>query len=332
MAPILIAGQGLAGSVLGWAFERAGIDFEIADPGHAEASSRVGAGIINPITGQRIVKSWDVDAQLPFALATYAAMEAAWDVSLVRHLRVRRLFREDAERRILEKKRARGDLDPYLGPCDEAGFWIEGAARVDTAALITAARRHWRTAGRLREERVDVAAALERRSLVILCHGAGVLHAEGAGGGLPWIGARGEILNLTAPGIDDGVIVNQGHWLLPVGGAAAKVGATYSRLDDVEPVLDGRAALVTSAQALLAGRAWAEGPVETGIRVATPDKHPIVGRDGAEPRIGYCNGLGSKGALLMPGLARQWVNHLTEGVPFASAVDAARFRRPGSEA
>jgi len=38
-------------------------------------------------------------------------------------------------------------------------------------------------------------------------------------------------------------------------------------------------------------------------------------------------GLGSKGALWAPGLARQWVNHLTEGVPFDPETDLNRFRR-----
>jgi hypothetical protein len=41
--------------------------------------------------------------------------------------------------------------------------------------------------------------------------------------------------------------------------------------------------------------------------------------------LGLLNGLGAKGALLAPILARQWINHLTEGVPFDPAIDVARF-------
>ena len=36
-------------------------------------------------------------------------------------------------------------------------------------------------------------------------------------------------------------------------------------------------------------------------------------------------GLGSKGVSLAPWLARQWWNHLSEGVPFDPEVDVARF-------
>ena len=59
--------------------------------------------------------------------------------------------------------------------------------------------------------------------------------------------------------------------------------------------------------------------------MTSPDKHPVVGRSPVDPRFGIFNGLGSKGALLAPGLARQWVNHLTEAVPFDPAVDVKRF-------
>ncbi|HYD83061.1 MAG TPA: hypothetical protein VEA63_03390, partial [Opitutus sp.] len=74
-ANLLIVGQGLAGTLLAWELERAGLTFEIADEGHGRAASRVAAGIINPITGQRLVKSWRVDALLPVARATFRAIE-----------------------------------------------------------------------------------------------------------------------------------------------------------------------------------------------------------------------------------------------------------------
>ena len=66
---------------------------------------------------------------------------------------------------------------------------------------------------------------------------------------------------------------------------------------------------------------------EVGLRMTSPDKHPVVGRSPGDPRLGIFNGLGSKGALLAPGLARQWVNHLTEAVPFDPAVDVRRFAK-----
>ena len=53
METVTIAGQGLAGTLLAWALERAGREFLIYDPGHEESASRVGAGLVNPVTGER---------------------------------------------------------------------------------------------------------------------------------------------------------------------------------------------------------------------------------------------------------------------------------------
>ena len=42
-APVQIVGQGIAGTMLGWACEQRGIEFRIIDRGHEQAASRVGA-------------------------------------------------------------------------------------------------------------------------------------------------------------------------------------------------------------------------------------------------------------------------------------------------
>ena len=41
--------------------------------------------------------------------------------------------------------------------------------------------------------------------------------------------AKGEILTLHAPQLSPGVILNRGHWVLPLADARAKVGATFDR-------------------------------------------------------------------------------------------------------
>ncbi|MCU0794130.1 MAG: hypothetical protein MUE42_15055, partial [Opitutaceae bacterium] len=92
--------------------------------------------------------------------------ESALRVVLVTPMRVRRFFHDERERRVFAEKTARGELAPYIGEADAAGFWIERAARVDTGLLIAAMRGRLRAAGRLREERVEAARERARRDLV----------------------------------------------------------------------------------------------------------------------------------------------------------------------
>ncbi len=352
-ATVLIVGQGLAGTLLGWAFERTGIDFAIVDAGHARAASRVGAGIINPITGQRIVKSWRVDEMRGPALVVYRELERELGVALVREMHVWRMFSDERERRIFAEKSVTGELAPFLGKGDGEGFWIEGAARVDTAALIAAMRARWLRMGKLEERMIEGLggrsllagesdAAGEQRSgrlqagsylselrakhdLVIFCSGATVPEAFAfASVAL----AKGEILNLrVGDGVATDVVRNRGHWLLPTSAGEAKVGATYELgFGDLEPSERARMELEKSAAELVPkGVAWEVTGQDVGVRVTLVDKHPIAGRAPTDAHLGIFNGLGSKGALLAPWIARQWVNHLTEAVPFDPAVDVRRF-------
>ncbi|MBL9209951.1 MAG: FAD-dependent oxidoreductase [Opitutaceae bacterium] len=328
---VLILGQGLAGTLLAWELERAGIGFRLVDCGHAGAATLAAAGIINPITGRRLVKSWRIGTLGPAARDTYRALEAELGVPLWRDLRVRRRFADERERHTWRDKVARGELAPYAGDAEADGFWIEHAARVDLGALLAAARARWLSAGRLRVEAfgpADLARETARHAIVIDCTG----RAAAEGGRfafVPWEYSKGEMLELAVAGLDPGVVINRRHWIVPVGAGAAWVGATHDPgLRDPRPTPAARAALEASAQDLLgAGTPFAVTGHRAGVRVTLPDKRPVAGRHPDQPHLGLINGLGAKGALWAPLLARQWVDHLQAATPFDLEVDVARFLR-----
>lgn len=322
-----IVGQGLAGSLLAWASERAGLDFEILDPGHAGASSRVGAGIINPVTGQRIVKSWRIDELLPRALQTYREIEQALGEQLLFPLRVQRFCRSDREREVAREKQAQGELAPYVLSVEEDGFWIESAYRVDTRRLIERLRQRWTELGRLREQAVtENLLHAPEASLTVWCAGAGELRSPRFAFA-ELRAAKGEILEIASERLDPGVILNDGHWVLPLGERQARVGATFQpNFVGLEPTLEARETLTASARRLI-GAAFTVTGQEVGIRVTTSDKHPVIGRHPHDQAHGIFNGLGSKGALLAPWLAQQWLSHLAHGTAFDPAVDVRRFWR-----
>jgi len=326
---VIILGQGLAGTLLAWELERAEIGFRIIDCGHTRAATMAAAGIINPITGRRLVKSWRIETLRPAARDTYRALEAHFEVPLWRDLRVRRRFADERERRTWREKSARGELVPYAGAAENDGFWIEHAARVDLGALLRAARAAWLAAGQLREATLSPAdLELERRNhaVVVDCTGLAAA-ASGAFAFVPWEFSKGEVLELAVAGLDPGVVLNRRHWLVPVGTGAAWVGATHEPgVRDREPTPAARAALEASAGELLgATTPFVVTGQRSGVRVNLPDKRPVAGRHPERPRLGLINGLGAKGALWAPLLARQWAEHLKSAAPFDPDVDVARF-------
>src|SRR6185436_11207652 len=67
----LLIGQGICGTWLSYYLQKAGYSFLIIDEPNSTTASKVAAGIINPVTGRRIVKTWMIDELMPFISNAY---------------------------------------------------------------------------------------------------------------------------------------------------------------------------------------------------------------------------------------------------------------------
>lgn len=332
---VLIVGQGLAGTALALELEAAGIPFVIASEGHARAASRVAAGLVNPISGQRFVKAWRVEELLPFAEQWYRAAGARLGVELWHPLRLRRLFANDTEAARAAKKLASGEL-ALFATAGEGGLATRGAAWVDLPALLETAAARWSARGELRAaavKREELAADAtgvtwrgERFAAAILCTGAGAL-ARGWFAELPFETAKGEIVHVRGAELAAGEAVSRGTWVLPDGGSGARIGATYERgVEDDVPTAAARERLLAEACELVAGE-LAVIEQRVGVRLGLSDRLPGIGwREGS--RMGFFGALGSKGALCAPWLARVWREVLAgSDAAWPAAVAIGRFGR-----
>src|SRR2546430_2259631 len=67
----LIIGQGISGTFLSYYFAKENKSFIVIDKNESRTPSKVSAGIINPVTGRRMVKVWMAEQILPFAWEAY---------------------------------------------------------------------------------------------------------------------------------------------------------------------------------------------------------------------------------------------------------------------
>jgi glycine/D-amino acid oxidase-like deaminating enzyme len=143
----------------------------------------------------------------------------------------------------------------------------------------------------------------------------------------PFKPAKGEMLTLRPRRPLDAfpqAIVNRGKWLLPVGDGLFRAGSTYSwdSFDD-RPTDAG-------AREILEGlREFIEAEFDVvrqlaGVRPILKDYRPALGTHPHDQRVALFNGLGSKGVLAAPWLARQLMTHLTDGTPLRE-MDVRRF-------
>ena len=80
----LIIGQGLVGTCLSYYALQAGKTCMVVNDSHTASASQVASGVINPVTGRRIVQTWMIETFLPFALKAYSDLGAQLNATIVR--------------------------------------------------------------------------------------------------------------------------------------------------------------------------------------------------------------------------------------------------------
>jgi len=345
---ILIIGQGICGTFLGWELSGAGISHILIDEERPETASRAAAGLINPVTGRRIVKTWMIDELLPFAREAYRRIGATLGgsymgpVSVVDffptpQMRLAFLERYAEDPEYLQLPGEEHDRDDFFRY--ELGYGLIGPCYlVDLPGLLAAARRWMRERGVLREERFgkgELVVEGERvryRDIVarrvIFCDG-----IESFGGAffsrLPFAPNKGEALIVEIGGLpgNGGLIFKKGITLAPWQDGLYWVGSSYEwSFTHGEPT----EAFRKRTEAALGE--WLRLPFRTvrhiaAIRPATLERRPFVGFHPLYPTVGILNGMGTKGCSLAPYFAHQLVQHLTREEPIRPDADVQRFSK-----
>jgi glycine/D-amino acid oxidase-like deaminating enzyme len=338
----IIAGQGLAGSVLGLALEQEGADVLLVDPDEERTCSKIAGGLITPITGSRVVATQGLDHLMPHADHFYRHWESTWRQPFYHRMEIVRLWKSWEELHAWNKKRQLPDYRRHVIASEESlhldtrhfqaphgGIVMEGA-RLDTQAFLQACREHWLDKGRWLSDRIEPA-DLEwhtgslfwkevRAEAIIFCTGA-------AAAGLPWFSwapwrnASGDILELDIPGWTESRVINGGSWLLPLGGSRVLAGATH---DDRTPSGESRPEGRREMERRLAG--FLRMPYEvrahhSGIRPVFQGTRILMGQHPVHHRLLLFNGLASKGVLKAPWHAARLASHLCRGTPLPQECD-----------
>ena len=358
----VIIGQGIAGTTLAWCLWSRGISFVVVDHAEDVTASRIAAGLITPITGQRLVKTWRYDQFWPRARQFYQQVASVTGNQVLHEQPIVRLFRDADERRRFEPKQSCfGDLVCSPNPDLEletfrvgaGAFEMPTAARLDVRRYLDVSRQFFRTQGCLLTEIIDVGRdiVLKRPSNEQQKSGSEDLTSQTTAVSLPRIGlaasrlifcqgvdgirnpwfdavrflpAKGEILTLEIPKMNERRTINRHVWLAPAGENLARAGSTYDweNLNTV-PTHDGR------QQILCQLREFVNLPVKVvahhaAVRPALHDARPRIGLHPLFPQLGFFNGLGSKGALQAPWLAEHLAGFLAGEHELDPEVDVAR--------
>ncbi len=340
----LIIGQGIAGSLLACFLIKAGKKVFVIDEERSSSASRIASGIINPVTGKRLVKSWRIEELLPFALNTYRNLEIEFQKSFITERKIYRIFsnREDAQ--FFRQKNETGELPKYVKPLEQipdffhasslGGIIIEGAFQLKYGLLLSEIRKWLKMQSALKEEVFDFkelqlsTKKVEYKDVtaetLIFCEG-NLVTRNPFFSWLPFNFVKGETITVDIPGFPQEQIWHKGIFIAPSENGLFKAGSTYDwEYDDEQPTETGKEKLSSRLQKAI------KLPFEikahqAAIRPAVSDRRPLLGIHPHHPQLAIFNGLGTKGASLAPFFTKQFSDFLIHGKPLESEVTIQRF-------
>ena len=341
----LVIGQGIAGSVLAYTLcQRGQRVVVVADK--RPTSSAVAAGLFNPVTGRKLVKTWNADVLFPYLIDFYQSLEKQLDTNFLHLRRIYRPFRSIAEQNQFTAATADPELVAYLTTevnheaykhfihNELGGIETLQAGWLDTQLFLEKIRNYFKEKNFFRSETFDSQSLhLVNNSVqwqdVEASH---VIFCEGESGRsnpyfswLPFRPMKGEILQVNADINNVQNIVNQGVWMVPQLDKTIKIGATYDGQDITwQPTEKGRVYLKEHLEKLIKIDYSIENQF-AGIRPATPDRRPLIGLHPEQQAVGIFNGLGSKGVSLAPFFANQFADFLMHKKELDPLVNIERY-------
>ena len=339
----LIIGQGLAGTSLAYRLEQEGQRILLLDQPESNKSSRVAAGLYNPVTGRKMVKSWKAELLFPEIEPFYTELEQVAGRQFLTRKKIYRPFLS-----IEEQNEWMGhSSDPSIGMFIEQIFtesqypemrdrfggvllrmsgWLNINEYLDGMAL------HF--GERLRLENFDEN-LLERTSNgwiygevsiknLIFCNGLGAMNSRFFNY-LPFAPVKGEILEVEQD-FDPDFIANRGVFRVQLSKGIYRVGSTYTWHDlDIGPTETAKNEILSKLQDLVRVPVGAVKSHRTGIRPATKDRKPFLGKHPLEDGVYIFNGFGAKGVSLIPYFSKMMTQCLIKSEPVSAEVDIARY-------
>lgn len=346
MTEFIIVGRGLAATTLMHTFYSHGISFKAIGDADLSSSSKVAAGIWNPIVFKRLTKSWLADTLIPYLNQFYETCEIRLNKKIITQRPIIKPFTEQQEKTLWRKK-AEGELESFLDPeiyenvTDEMNQCIvaNGYAKVKNSGNLNMSDFLNGSAELFREHLVNEVFDYDQLQLlpekvqyrqleakqIIFCEGY-LVKNNPFFNWIPLKPAKGEVLTIEAPELQlKNAIFNRNGFIMDLSEGIYKAGATYAWNDLSEtPTPEGREELHSKIRNMI-GCGYRVVKHEAGIRPSSSDRRPIIGEHPIHKQLFVFNGLGTKGVMLAPFFAENFVNFYLQREEIHMDVNVKRF-------
>lgn len=343
----LVAGLGLCGAWLACFLEEAGCSVDLYDGEPESSASFVSGGIVNPVTGRRVVTTW-LDAEImPWLSTTLENYSKKANTSFMSEKPIMTFpaslqMQEAYEKRISEKN---GYIKEDKHPANSASYFnyffkpyaISPAYVVHAKAIIQyvqiklKANSSW-IAENMDESKLEITEngvlyQNTKYKKIIYASGLATLQSR-YWKNLPFVPNKGQALIVDIPQLPADCMYKFGTLtLVPLQDGNWWAGSSNElKFEDESPHPAFLDEATRSLESVL------KIPFNilkhiAAIRPATVDRRPFVGLHPKHPQLAILNGMGSKGCSLSTWFAFNLVQHLTQDKPIHPEADIKRFSR-----
>jgi len=345
---LVVIGGGIAGSLLTQEAINNGLQVLLIDNASVQSASGSAAGLTNPITGKRLVKSWNIDQLLDISRKTYTHFEQQLNIKILHNSDIARVIPNDDifqqwQTNFLAAA-SEGFIDPEVRTLNVKGlkpfpyFKILKGFWLDVAVLLNALKESYVGQNAFLEGNVTYSSIKHNNESVELnCEGQSieaskVVFAEGATGFQnPFFSNpntfnlnKGELMDILVSNLELPFILKRNIFMIPLGANLYRVGATYDRSNlDYEQSEEGLSYLQTKLREI-GLESYEIKRRKAAIRPATVNRRPIIGQHRELKNLYIFNGFGAKGVSLTPHFVKQFMKHLLHGEALLPEVSPYR--------
>ncbi len=342
----LIVGQGICGTWLSYYLRKENRSFIVIDNNQPNSASRIAAGIINPVTGRRIVKTWMIDELISFLVPAYKELGIEIGVDAI-HQKSLIDFHPTPQMKIAFDDRFRENAEFLFKPKDQGLYFdtfnydfgfgvVDPCYIVNLKAIIPAWRKKLLESDQLIEDDFELndlkqtANGFSYKNIqsekIIFCDGISSTQ-NSFFKNLPFAPNKGEVILLESPHIPADHIFKKGMMLTQIESNFYWIGSNYLWVfSDDRPTSQFR----QQVESLL--KNWLKIPYKiidhnASIRPANIERRPFIGLHPVHKNIGILNGMGTKGCSLAPYFAKQLADHLVYKKQILPEADVVRFSK-----
>lgn len=333
---IIIVGGGIVGNIFAWQLYFNNIEFEIYDNETEFTSSKVAAGIYNPIVFKRFTQSWMAKELIDYLDVFYAKIENEINNKIHFKIDIYKILSNSDEQEFWLKKSAENinfmdkkiynlNLDSVI---ENLGFGkVLNSGYLDVNKFLELSKLFFISKNKYFNKNINnelFKNELKNNNKLVLCEGCKFNKEYFPE--LKFNFAKGEILDVKIKDLNIDYIISKNLFIFPKGNNIFKVGSTFEwNFENDNPTEKQKNNLIDNLKKIVKCDFEIINHF-AGIRPATYDRRPFLGQSSINEDVYILNGMGAKGVMIAPLMSSFLFDNIFNKKVLPLEVDVTRCR------